>query len=128
MSQAEGGRTVERGSSSLAMASIPGPAHILHQVLAGVGRRVQSEVVERGREWQRKRNGERKGSGLPRPELLGTMRMVLDSATHHQYFPTPVDPALACFITAEDDMYIPRGHLADVRSLWKGGHGRVCVM
>ena len=85
-----------------------------------------------------KRRGERgtrepavRGYHHPRPELVETMRMVLDCWTHHQNFPLPLAPSLAHFVTAKEDAYIPRRHITDVRSLWQGGPlklGHVIVM
>ena len=95
-------------------ASFHGFSSLLHLVQQSVtghkrrGRRGTKEPV-RGRRHH------------PRPELVETMRMVLDSWTHHQNFPLPLAPSLAHFVTARDDAYIPRRHIPDVRSLWQGG-------
>ena len=45
---------------------------------------------------------------------------VLDYMTHINSYPRPISPELAVFIVAEDDMYVPRGGLTDVRELWPG--------
>ena len=102
---------------SITTASIHGTAHILQQVLACAGRKIRTEITDRRKQFQS--NDHR--MNLPRPEILNTMRIVLDSSTHHQNFPIPIDPSLAHFVTAEEDEYIPRGNITDVHSLWKGG-------
>ena len=122
----EGELTLERGGTSerggelregaiergpFMMASVHGVTSLFH--MAQVSLAELREKVRRGREVELERT----------PELLETMRMVLDSWTHHGNFPQPLSPTLAHFVTAREDAYIPRRNLADVRSLWSGGCG-----
>lgn len=53
-------------------------------------------------------------------ETVEVMRCVLDVGTHLTRFPTPLAPQNAIFIAAKDDLYVPRKHIADVRSAWPG--------
>ena len=48
------------------------------------------------------------------------MQAVLNSATHFSNFSPPVAPEQALFIAAQDDLYIPRYNVSDVRQLWPG--------
>lgn len=98
--------------------SLQGVASYLFQQAVVGSKKVAQKRLSIGRSGVKRK---RQSNGLPRPEVLDTMRMVLDSSTHHKYFPTPLDPTLVHFVTAKQDAYIPRVHIADVRSLWKGG-------
>ncbi len=53
-------------------------------------------------------------------ETVSLMLAVLNSATHFSNFAQPVDPELALFVAAKDDLYIPRHNVSDVRTLWPG--------
>lgn len=86
--------------------------HLAQQSLTGRRRRVRKETREPARSKGRCHH--------PGPELVETMRMVLDSWTHHQNFPLPLAPNLAHFVAAREDAYIPRRQLTDVRCLWQG--------
>ena len=109
------------GRSSVVTASLSGLPHLLQQAMVEVGRSALNRVTASRR---REVKGTRR---LPfKPQLLENMRMVLDSATHHQHFPVPLDTSLAHFVAAEKDAYIPRHNLTDVRSLWHGGCGLLC--
>lgn len=99
-------------------ASLQGVASYLFQQAVVGSKKVAQTRLSIGRSGVKRK---RQSNGLPRPEVLDTMRMVLDSSTHHKYFPTPLDPTLVHFVTAKQDAYIPRANIADVRSLWKGG-------
>lgn len=99
-------------------ASLQGVASYLFQQAVVGSKKVAQKRLSIGRSGVKRK---RQSNGLPRPEVLDTMRMVLDSSTHHKYFPTPLDPTLVHFVTAKQDAYIPRANIADVRSLWKGG-------
>lgn len=98
-------------------ASVQGVASYLFRQAVVGSKKVAQKRLSMGRSGGKR---ERQNSGLPRPEVLEAMRMVLDSWTHHKYFPTPLDPTLVHFVTAKEDAYIPRAHITDVRSLWEG--------
>lgn len=57
---------------------------------------------------------------LPKAETVQMMQYVLDYSTHFNNYPRPVAPELATFLTAKEDLYIPRDNVADVRDLWPG--------
>ena len=115
--EGERGQPLSRGP--VMTASFHGVSSLLQLAqgsLTGLRERARREARVPERELGRGRRN-------PRPELLEAMRMVLDSWTHHQNFPLPLAPSLAHFVTAEEDAYIPRRHLTDVRLLWQGGRG-----
>ena len=53
-------------------------------------------------------------------ETVSLMQAVLNSATHFSNFLPPVAPEQALFIAAQEDLYIPRYNVSDVRQLWPG--------
>ncbi len=53
-------------------------------------------------------------------ETVSLMLAVLNSSTHFSNFAQPVEPELASFVAAKDDLYIPRHNVSDVRTLWPG--------
>ena len=61
-----------------------------------------------------------KSKGSLYPEAVHFMRTVLDVATHLSHFPVPFSPQLATFLEAQDDLYVPRQSVTDVRSIWPG--------
>ena len=56
----------------------------------------------------------------PRQETVQMLRWMLDYTTHLNSYPLPLAPELALFTIANDDMYVPRNGVLDVRDLWKG--------
>ncbi len=64
--------------------------------------------------------GRKKRKFFPRHETVDIMRSVLDFATHLRNYPVPLAPELAVFVAAKEDLYIPRQHVQDVRSIWPG--------
>ena len=61
-------------------------------------------------------------------ETVEMMRCVLDVGTHLSRFPSPLSPQNAIFIAAKDDLYVPRKHMTDVRSVWPGEFSiQLCV-
>ena len=91
-------------------------SYLFRRAVASFKQGAQEEVASVRNTWK----SVRRKDGLPRPELLDAMRMVLDSFTNHWSFPVPLCPELAQFVTAKEDAYIPRGHIVDVRTLWPG--------
>lgn len=106
------GREMESASNSDMTASI---SHLLRQTVMGVKSHLLSKAVTNSRS-----SSGRSSKWPPEPHLITAMKMVLDSSTHHQNFPVPLDPSLVHFVTAEKDAYIPRTHITDVRTLWEG--------
>ena len=53
-------------------------------------------------------------------ETVLTLEALLDLSTHLQNYPVPVDPSLAQFVVAQQDLYIPRQHIAHVQDTWPG--------
>ena len=62
----------------------------------------------------------KRGKFSPHEETVGMMRTALDQATHLRNYPVPLDPELAIYVAAKDDLYIPRRNVTDVRSIWPG--------
>ena len=53
-------------------------------------------------------------------ETVTTLAAVLDLATHLHNYPLPSNPALAKFVVAKDDLYIPRQHITSMPDTWPG--------
>lgn len=53
-------------------------------------------------------------------ETVSTLEAVLDLSTHLQNYPVPCDTSLAKFVVAEQDLYIPRQHIATMPATWPG--------
>ena len=53
-------------------------------------------------------------------EAAATLAAVMDLSTHLHNYSQPVDVSLARFVVAEQDLYIPRQHVANVQDTWPG--------
>lgn len=54
------------------------------------------------------------------PETVQFMNLLMDRATHLKNFPCPQNPALAKFIAAERDAYVPRDCIDEPGIIWPG--------
>ena len=53
-------------------------------------------------------------------DTVSTLGAVLDLSTHLNNYPTPIAPGLARFVTAKQDLYIPRDRIISVEQAWPG--------
>lgn len=61
-------------------------------------------------------------------EAVSTLGALMDLSTHLYNYPVPVDTSLARFVVAEQDLYIPRQHIASVQDTWPGKRNCKCTM
>lgn len=91
--------------------------------MLGGGGGVESALRDTHRSWvvNTKRSRESKPWHW---ETVSTLRAVLDMSTHLCNYPLPLDTALARFVVARQDLYIPRDSIASVLTAWPG----TCVL